>query len=231
VGNIRLITVLIIALATTGIAWAQSDTSMQNTADTSLEKSAGKIRIAVFNFKSRGGFSVAEACSVSAYLRNELTATGQIEVLSADQMTEIFKTHEFLQKDACFEAECMVEAGRLLNVDKVINGKISRSGRLHSPDIKMIDVGSGQIEHEVVGDITCGSKEFLSLYMHNAARAMAGLPADKSLSEERWHYWLPLHAVIAGGVAIGIYLKFHDSTPDEPDPEELRNITFEGSYQ
>ena len=52
----------------------------------------------------------------------------------------------FQQTGACSEVECVVEAGKLLKVEKMFAGNIGKVGRIYNINIQMIDVATAQIE-------------------------------------------------------------------------------------
>jgi hypothetical protein len=53
------------------------------------------------------------------------------------------------QLSGCTSTECAVEAGKLLGVEKMVTGSVGKIGDLYNINIRLFDVGTGQIENTV----------------------------------------------------------------------------------
>jgi hypothetical protein len=53
------------------------------------------------------------------------------------------------------EASCIVAAGQLLAVHKMVGGSIGKVGKAYSVNLKIIDVSTGTIERQVSDDFKC----------------------------------------------------------------------------
>jgi len=62
-------------------------------------------------------------------------------------------TEQGFQQTGCTSSECLVEAGRLLNVHQIVGGSIGRAGELYTVELRLIDVESGQIISVAYEDI------------------------------------------------------------------------------
>jgi hypothetical protein len=60
-------------------------------------------------------------------------------------MNEILKEQGF-QMTGCTSSECAVEAGKILNVAKMVGGSIGKIGTTYTLDLRIIDVATGKIE-------------------------------------------------------------------------------------
>ena len=65
----------------------------------------------------------------------------------------------------CTSAECAVEAGKLLGVNKMVTGSVGKLGELYNINIRLFDVGTGQIE-QTEGQKHEGSVEELLDVIH-----------------------------------------------------------------
>jgi hypothetical protein len=68
-------------------------------------------------------------------------------------MQEVLKEQGF-QQSGCTTDECMVEIGRLIGVEKIIGGSISKVGNIYSVSSRIVNVETGEIENTAVYDHT-----------------------------------------------------------------------------
>jgi TolB-like protein len=109
-------------------------------------KPVKKINIAVLDFDSREGVSKGEAASLSDIFCSQLVQTGKYVVVDRNRIKTILNEQGFQQSEACSSVECIVEAGKILKVEKIFAGVIGKIGRLYTINIQMIDVSTAQIQ-------------------------------------------------------------------------------------
>ena len=68
-------------------------------------------------------------------------------------MQEVLKEQGF-QQPGCTTDECIVEIGRLIGVEKIISGSISKIGNIYSVSSRIVNVETGEIENTAVFDHT-----------------------------------------------------------------------------
>ncbi|MBN2425013.1 MAG: hypothetical protein JXR46_12065 [Calditrichaceae bacterium] len=90
------------------------------------------------------GIAEPDAFALSNRLITEVFKTGYFNVLEREKMNEILKEQGF-QMSGCTSSECMVQAGKLLNVQQILGGSVSKVGGYYSVELRLIDVESGQI--------------------------------------------------------------------------------------
>jgi len=66
-------------------------------------------------------------------------------------MEQIIKEQGF-QQSGCSTDECMVEVGKLIGVEKIVGGSISKVGRTYSVSSRIVNVETGEIENTGVFD-------------------------------------------------------------------------------
>jgi len=103
-----------------------------------------KINVAVLDLEGRG-VSTLEAATLTDRLRSELVTVGSFQVVERGQMEMLLQEQGF-QQTGCTSAECAVEVGKLLGVEKMISGSIGKIGALYTVDVRMFDVTTGGIE-------------------------------------------------------------------------------------
>ncbi|MBF0431152.1 MAG: PEGA domain-containing protein [Fibrobacteria bacterium] len=156
---------ILLIIYTVSLAWPQTE----------------KWNIAVVNLEGNG-VSVEELKGLSNRLRSELFQTSTFTVIERYQMDDILKEQKF-QLSGCTSQECVVEVGQLLGVRFIVAGSIDRVGEIYSTDIRMVNVETGKIEKNVIADCdNCGLEDVMKVTLHNAARKLAGLEADRNLS-------------------------------------------------
>jgi TolB-like protein len=77
-------------------------------------------------------------------LRAELFNTKHYKVIEREMMEEIIKEQGF-QQSGCSTEECMVQVGKLIGVEKIVGGSISKVGRTYSVSSRIVSVETGKI--------------------------------------------------------------------------------------
>ena len=108
--------------------------------------------IAVVDFNGNN-ISAGETIALSDRLRIELVRTRYFTVIEREMMNEIIKEQGF-QQSGCATDECMVQIGRLIGVEKILGGNISKVGNIYSVTSRIISVETGEIEKTEVYDHT-----------------------------------------------------------------------------
>ena len=106
--------------------------------------------IAVVDFNGNN-ISDGEVKALTDRLRVELFKTKHFKVIEREMMQEVLKEQGF-QQSGCTTDECMVEIGRLIGVEKIIGGSISKVGNVYSVSSRIVNVETGEIEKSEVYD-------------------------------------------------------------------------------
>lgn len=144
-----------------------------------LNSFAQNISIAVLELEA-GGISAYEAQVLSNRLRTELFKTEKYTVLERDKMDEILVEQGF-QLSGCTTNDCVVEAGKLIGVEKMIAGNIAKIDNLFTIDIRLIDVETGKVLKTATEDCECALKDVLTNSIRNVARSISGLKTDEQV--------------------------------------------------
>jgi len=86
-------------------------------------------------------------------LRTELFNTKYFKVIEREMMEQILVEQGF-QQSGCTTNECMVEVGKLIGVEKIIGGSVSKIGNIFSISSRIVNVETGEIENTSVYDHT-----------------------------------------------------------------------------
>ncbi len=104
---------------------------------------SAQTNLAIIPFDAKG-VSDIEAGLLTDHLGLELSMTGLFTVLEQRKMDSILTKHNF-QMANCVSEECLVEAGRLLDVEQIIGGIVVKAGNTYSMILWLIDTQSGAI--------------------------------------------------------------------------------------
>lgn len=120
-----------------------------------------KNHIAVLNFESKG-LAPNEASILSDRFRSSLVSNKSFLVIERSEMKDILEEQGF-QLSGCTSSECAIEAGKILNVNKIVTGSIGKFGDLFTIDIRMIDVESAEITKSFSKEFNIDHSELLNL--------------------------------------------------------------------
>ena len=178
-----------------------------------------KLNIAVMDFDARGGISKEEAATLSDAFQTEMVSMNEFIVVDRQRIRQILEEQGFQQSEACSQVECIVEAGKILKVERMFAGTIGKVGELFNVNIQTIDIATAQIvsnrSRQHRGDI----EELLSDIIPDMARQMAadltGRVYEAAGGGGGWIWWVLGIAIVGGGGA-GAYL-FLSQQKDDGD--------------
>ncbi|SVC82456.1 uncharacterized protein METZ01_LOCUS335310, partial [marine metagenome] len=102
-----------------------------------------RLAVAVMDLEGRG-ISAMEAATLTDRLRSEMVNIGIFQVVERGQMEMLLEEQGF-QQTGCTSAECAVEMGKMLGVQAMATGSIGKLGTMWTLDVRMFDVGTGEI--------------------------------------------------------------------------------------
>ena len=125
------------------------------------------LYIAVVDFNGNN-ISIGDVKALTDRLRVELFNTKYFKVVEREMMEEVLKEQGF-QQSGCSTDECMVQIGKLIGVEKIIGGSISKAGDVFSVSLRLVDVETGEIEDTEVYDHSGKIGELLTKGMRMVA--------------------------------------------------------------
>lgn len=102
--------------------------------------------IAIHDLKGVG-ISTEEAAIVSSKLQTEFVHSKRFEVLERSAIEEITREMEFNASALCDDANCLVELGKMLSVEKLIVGSVGKLEGSYTLSMRLLDVETGTIEN------------------------------------------------------------------------------------
>ncbi len=131
-----------------------------------------KLSLAVSDFIFRA-VSENDAAAMADRLSAELSATNAFKVLERTRMKDVFAEAAF-QQTWCDEPACATAIGKLISVQKLVLGSISKVGSIYTINIRLVDVGTGEVEKNLSEDCDCAIEELLVSVLKRMAGKIAG---------------------------------------------------------
>ncbi|MBI4726832.1 hypothetical protein HY768_06365 [candidate division TA06 bacterium] len=117
-----------------------------------------KLTISVMDLNVTSGLSPQEVSMLTDKLLNEFVNTKFYKVVERSKRDEILKEQGFQQSGACDQGACLVEAGQLLGVQKMVGGTIGKLGMMYVVELRVMDVKTGEIDQafsrKYAGDVS-----------------------------------------------------------------------------
>ena len=170
-----------------------------------------KLNVGVWDFDTES-IPKTEANTISERFRSRLVATDVFNVVEKAKMEEVLNEQGFQMK-GCTSQECVVDAGKALNAQKMITGLIGKVGFTYTLDIRIIDIETAKIEKTVFRDYK-GSIDGLLGYLDAVAKEISGI-----IIKPKTNYWpwITAGAVVVGG-ALYYLFKTEDPKPLKSPP-------------
>lgn len=125
---------------------------------TGLAAAGKKTTISVMDLNTTSGLSPKEVALLTDKLLNSLVEYRVYEVVERSKRDEILKEQGFQQSGACDQGACLVEAGQLLGVQKMVGGTIGKLGVMYVVELRIMDVKTGEIDQafsrKYAGDVS-----------------------------------------------------------------------------
>lgn len=106
-------------------------------------EATARINMAVADFTGLN-VSQADASITASFLRSELVNLGSFNIMDRNNMDIILAEQKF-QSSGCTEQECAVQMGKLLNVQQIAVGSLSKLLEVYYITINLISVETGKI--------------------------------------------------------------------------------------
>ncbi len=167
----------------------------------------------MLDFDARAGLTAGEAASLSDISQGPLVESGEFIVVDRNRIKAILQEQGFQQSEACSQVECIIEAGRILKVEKMFAGTIGKIGRMFTVNIQVIDVATAQIldtrQKQHLGEIEVLASEIVPAIAAEMTEKLTGKKVSTKSSnvgtETNWLLYIG-GAVLLGGAAAAYLL-------------------------
>ncbi len=138
--------------------------------------------IAIIDFEGIG-VSIDETRVLSQRLASELISLNVYQLYERSTVDQVLREQKF-QHSGCVDAACAIEIGKLVGVEHMVIGTVSKIGNTYSVDSRMIDVESGAslitAEYSTqnsIDDVTTQGMELISYQLCNMDAPKAPKPS------------------------------------------------------
>ncbi|HMA62613.1 MAG TPA: PEGA domain-containing protein [bacterium] len=141
---------------------------------------SSQIAVAILNFDANG-VSQSEAKAISDRFRTELFQVGKYRVMERQEMERILDEMSF-QLSGSTSSQNAVKAGRLVGVQKIVAGSVSKIDNFYSINTRLIDVETSQIENTATRDVQGSIADLLTDAIPELARELSGISGEDKRS-------------------------------------------------
>lgn len=133
---------------------------------------ARPVTVAVMDFEGRS-VPGDEALTLTDRFRAEFSSCAGFRQVERSQMEAILREQGF-QQSGCTSTECAVQTGRILGVEKMVSGSVSKIGETWTLHARLIDVGTAEILQTAIVDQRGAVDNVLTQGMAQLAARLAG---------------------------------------------------------
>ncbi|MEK6794355.1 MAG: CsgG/HfaB family protein [Spirochaetota bacterium] len=90
------------------------------------------------------GIAAADAQAIGTMFRGDIVTGGIFEILDRNNMNEVLKEQQF-QTTGCTESACAVKLGKMLNMEYMIYGSVSKLGTAFFIQVEVINIETTRI--------------------------------------------------------------------------------------
>ncbi len=187
----------------------------------SLAQQTRKLNVAVLDFDVRSGLTKEEAGALSDAFTSQLVKSGEFTVVDRNRIKEILNEQGFQQSESCSQVECVVEAGRILQVERIFVGNIGKVGRTYSVNLQVVDIQTAQISTSSSRQHQGEIDDLLTDIIPEMADEMSSSMVGHDVVTDRpgaggsgWLWYVGGGVLLAGGAAAVLLSKSDDSGTD-----------------
>ena len=172
-----------------------------------------KEKVAVLPFQQKG-LSNEEAAALTKKFAELLQSTEKFEVMPYGEMVRLIAEAD-LKLESCTYSYCLADAGKVLGVQKVMHGSVTRRGKLYTLHLRLVDVRSAEIVHDSKPEY---SGEFDQLVVE-VLPVEAKAASEYSLESGSKWYVVAAAVVITVGAIYSLYKAFTKTGQSESTGE------------
>ena len=190
------------------------------------------LNVAIVKMQVSGGIPETYSLAFTDRLRFELFNTGAFTVMERSEMDEILKEQGF-QMSGCTTDECFVEVGRILGVNHIVAGSVSKIGSLYTITLRLVSVETSKTVRAIAVDYKGEVEELASSKMQEAALKLAGQqdlekPQTSSFSSDTQTIAGPLQRMTFVKIPAGSFIM--GSNDGESDEKPVHTVNIKSFY-
>lgn len=201
--------------------------------------------VAVMTLQAKG-VTANDADVITDGLIASLQQNGSMRVMERSQMDQILKEQGFAKSGACDAAECAIEVGKFLSVDRILVGSVGILGKTYTLNLRTVNVSTGEVLKSTLRSRAGNIEDVLTVLVPESVNDLVSVPKSNSLAGptsgasapasagqpgaakpepvkkstgSSWGWWVGGGTVVLAGTAAAILLldkKSETSTPVEP---------------
>ncbi len=175
--------------------------------------------IAIFDFEVKNGDKGISG-PLTDNVIHELSKSDKYEVIDRGNMNKILKEQK-LQMSGCISGGCIVQAGQLLGVGKIVTGSVGIVGKTYYLTLQLINVQTGKIEISVADTCKCELDELLDSTTRLAKKLLGEKVLQPAVTAPNPPTIVESKAEAIAKVAANDRA-FWDSVKDSKNPDELK---------
>lgn len=90
------------------------------------------------------GMQADDGKTLGSFIRDAIVQTGKIEVLDRQRMKDVLAEQNFSQA-MCDNAQGLVKVGKMLDVNRVLGGQVSKFGNVWTVSLHLVDVSTAKL--------------------------------------------------------------------------------------
>lgn len=147
-----------------------------------------KPTLAVMNLDAQG-LSI-DPSTISYIVRLEVDKTNVYSLIDKYEMADVFKAAS-QNVESCFSRTCLINAGKLLNADKVLCGDITQFGSKIIVSLRLIDVKTETVENSNSNEFLNIPKEMQKM-IEISVKKLFGITPDPLMVNQLINYDVPV---------------------------------------
>lgn len=159
-----------------------------------LHATDAKGRLAVLELAVGSGMQPEDGRTLSSFIRDAIVRTEKIEVMDRQRMKDILAEQNFSQA-MCDNTQGLVKAGKMLDVNRVLGGQVSKFGSVWTVSLHLVDVSTAKLvasravsyEGRMEDLLTVGPMAALQLLGLSDATIGQRITASASDAAVKWH--------------------------------------------
>jgi len=171
---------------------------------------ASAERLAVLDFKAKGGIDQSQLDVLGDMLANEIRRITDHEVITKADVQALLGLEKSKEYSGCEEESCLSKLGNALGVELLVTGNVALFGELFAVNLKLIDVKAVKVRSSVFRKVRGGEQGLLEDLFHAVCELMGVVGAVPP----------PTHAPVGSGAARG-------TTPYETRLQALASLGFD----
>ena len=101
--------------------------------------------VAVLDLRVAEGLPASAGRDLADVIRSEIVKTGKFRLLNRENMQQILDEQDISQSERCDDTSCLVKVGKMLAVQRMVGGNVSKLGRTYKLYLSFTNVSTGKV--------------------------------------------------------------------------------------